>query len=223
LNSLAGANEVLALEPGIVVVATGGLPNTGFFGPGEELVASSWDVLANGTALAGEVLVYDENGQHPGLSVAEYLAAGGAKVTFVVPDRMPAIELGATSSAQFMRALYANGVSFVPDLTLRGVRREGNRLVATFRNLYTEVTEERDAAHIVVEHGTLPVAEIYDELKAGSRNRGQVDIDALLAGRPQPDGANPQGRYQLFRVGDAVTSRNIHAAIYDSLRLCKDF
>jgi len=27
----------------------------------------------------------------------------------------------------------------------------------------------------------------------------------------------------LFRVGDAVASRNIHAAIYDSLRLCKEF
>ena len=27
----------------------------------------------------------------------------------------------------------------------------------------------------------------------------------------------------LFRFGDAVASRNIHAAIYDSPRLCKDF
>ena len=46
---------------------------------------------------------------------------------------------------------------------------------------------------------------------------------ALLAGRPQTVAHNPDGRFQLFRVGDAVTSRNIHAAIYDSLRLCKDF
>jgi hypothetical protein len=33
---------------------------------------------------------------------------------------------------------------------------------------------------------------------------------------------NPEGRFQRFRVGDAIASRNIHAAIYDSLRLCKD-
>jgi len=26
-----------------------------------------------------------------------------------------------------------------------------------------------------------------------------------------------------FRVGDAIASRNIHAAIYDGLRLAKDF
>ena len=45
---------------------------------------------------------------------------------------------------------------------------------------------------------------------------------ALIAGRPQAVATNPDGHFQLFRVGDAVSSRNIHAAIYDSLRLCKD-
>ena len=33
---------------------------------------------------------------------------------------------------------------------------------------------------------------------------------------------NADGRYRLFRIGDAVAGRNIHAAIYDALRLCKD-
>ena len=32
---------------------------------------------------------------------------------------------------------------------------------------------------------------------------------------------NPAGGYLLYRIGDAVSSRNIHAAIYDALRLCK--
>ena len=40
------------------------------------------------------------------------------------------------------------------------------------------------------------------------------------ASRPQPATANPDGRYALYRVGDAVASRNIHAAILDSYRLC---
>jgi hypothetical protein len=89
--------------------------------------------------------------------------------------------------------------------------------------MYTERLEERTAEHVVVEHGTLPAAEIYLELKEASRNHGEVDLEALLAGRPQALAPNPAGTFQLFRVGDAVTSRNIHAAIYDSLRLCKDF
>ena len=33
---------------------------------------------------------------------------------------------------------------------------------------------------------------------------------------------NAAGSFRLFRVGDAVASRNIHAAIFDSLRLAKD-
>jgi N-methyl-L-proline demethylase len=54
-------------------------------------------------------------------------------------------------------------------------------------------------------------------------NRGEVDYPALLAGRAQALLRNPEGRYQLFRIGDSVASRNIHAAIYDALRLTKDF
>ena len=34
---------------------------------------------------------------------------------------------------------------------------------------------------------------------------------------------NPQGKYQLFRIGDAVASRNVHSALFDALRLCKQF
>ena len=74
---------------------------------------------------------------------------------------------------------------------------------------------------IVVEHGALPVDDLYFELKAGSINRGEVDYDALVSGRPQALGANPGGAYRLFRIGDAVASRNIHAAIYDAIRLMK--
>jgi len=48
-----------------------------------------------------------------------------------------------------------------------------------------------------------------------------VDYEALIAGRPQTVIRNPQGAYQLFRIGDAVAARNTHAAIYDALRLCK--
>ena len=75
---------------------------------------------------------------------------------------------------------------------------------------------------IIVEHGAVPVDDLYFGLKAGSLNRGEVDYDALIAGRPQAVRSNPGGRYRLFRIGDAVASRNIHAAIYDAIRLMKD-
>ena len=76
---------------------------------------------------------------------------------------------------------------------------------------------------MVSDNGTLPVDDLYFDLKPGSINLGEVDQSALLAGATQNQINNPEGGYQLFRVGDVVTSRNIHSAIYDALRLCVAF
>jgi hypothetical protein len=64
--------------------------------------------------------------------------------------------------------------------------------------------------------------EQYFELKPLSSNQGAVDYTDLLSGRTQPAPPNAQGGFQLFRIGDAVAARNIHAAVYDALRLVKD-
>ena len=71
-------------------------------------------------------------------------------------------------------------------------------------------------------YGTLPLDDLYFELKPLSRNLGEVDHDALIAGHPQTVTRNTDGAFQLFRIGDAVSARNTHAAIYDALRLMKD-
>jgi hypothetical protein len=49
-----------------------------------------------------------------------------------------------------------------------------------------------------------------------------VDHDALVNGHPQNIVKNTDSQFQLFRIGDAVSARNTHAAIYDALRLLKD-
>ena len=33
----------------------------------------------------------------------------------------------------------------------------------------------------------------------------------------------PAGQFALFRVGDCISMHNIHGAIYDALRIAKDF
>jgi NADPH-dependent 2,4-dienoyl-CoA reductase/sulfur reductase-like enzyme len=82
--------------------------------------------------------------------------------------------------------------------------------------------EERLVDQVVVEHGTLPLDTLYWELRPGSVNLGAVDHAALLAGQPQTVTRNADGEYRLFRIGDAVASRNIHAAVFDGLRYAKD-
>ena len=74
---------------------------------------------------------------------------------------------------------------------------------------------------MIVNNGTVPLDELYFELKPRSSNRGAVDYGRLIEGGAQPQEAG-SGAFQLFRIGDAVAARNTHAAIYDALRLVKD-
>ena len=86
---------------------------------------------------------------------------------------------------------------------------------------HSPVRHTRTVDAVVVDHGVLANDDLYHALLKGSCNGGRVDYEALLAGRAQPLGDTTEG-YQLFRIGDAVAGRNIHAAVYDALRLCKD-
>ena len=218
-NVYAEADDVLSEGPDVVIVATGGIPNLDFLLDGADLATSSWDILTGSAKVAGQVLVYDDNGAHAGVSVAEFCARSGAKVDYVTPERALAPDVGSTSFPPYLRAFSEFGVEITLNLRLERLRREGNRLVATFLDEYGRRRVERAADQIVVDHGASPVDDLYFALKAGSRNLGEVDQASLIAVRPQSLVNNPDGAYQLYRIGDAVASRNIHAAIYDALRL----
>ena len=223
LNCYAEVEDVQAENPDIVIIATGGLPNTEFLESGVELATSTWDILGGSAKPAAEVLLYDDNGQHPGYSCAEHLALAGSKLELVTPERILAPEIGGTNYPAYLKCYSEYNVTLTLNHRLRSLRRAGGKLIATFDNEYTHTTVERRADQVVVEHGTLPLDGLYHELRSDSANLGEVDLDALIANRPQQLTSNPEGTFELFRVGDAVASRNIHAAIYDSLRLCKEF
>ena len=221
LNRYAEAPDVLAARPDVVIAATGGVPNVGRVA-GAEHVVSVWDILGGQVEAGAEVLVFDDHGDHQGPSVVDFLATRGSAVELVTPDRMSAHEVGATNYPVYLASFYSKGVTLTPDRRLRSVEPEGNRLRAVLRNEYTDAEEARVVDQVVVEHGTLPAAELYHELAPLARNEGALDLDALIAGRAQALASNPDGEFMLFRVGDAIASRNVHAAIYDSLRLCKE-
>ena len=221
-DTYAEADDVLAEAPDIVVVATGGLPDTDFLAEGAELATSGWDILSGAVRPAASVLLYDDNGAHPGMTMAEFIAGTGAALDVVTPERMLAPDIGSTSAPAYLKALGAAGATVGINLRLDGLMRRGNRIVARFVDDYARRTVEKEADQVVVEHGTNPLDHLYFALKPGSVNLGEVDHDALLAGAPQSLARNPEGRYRLFRIGDAVASRNIHAAIYEAVRLMKD-
>ena len=223
-NTWAEASDVTALNPDVVIVATGGLPNTELFesGQDQDLVTTTWDVIAGDAKPGQNVLIYDESGDHPGLMSAEIAANAGATVEVMTPDRVFAPDIMAMNLTPYMRALQDKDVTFTVTRRLLNVTRDGNQLKATIGTDYSDFTSDKTYDQVVVNYGTMPMDELYFDLKPLSSNGGEVDYDALVAGQPQTVTRNPEGQFQLFRIGDAVSARNTHAAIYDALRLVKD-
>ncbi|MGR3247967.1 MAG: N-methyl-L-proline N-demethylase HpbA [Paracoccus sp. (in: a-proteobacteria)] len=221
-NSFADADDILATDPDEVIIATGGLPHTKVLATGNDLVCSAWDIISGDVKPGENVLIFDDAGDHAALQAADVIAATGATVEIVTPDRSFSPEVMAMNLVPYMRSLQRRDVTFTVTWRLLSVVREGNRLRATLGSDYGDVTRERLVDQVVVNHGTRPLDELYFELKPLSKNLGEVDYDALIAGRQQETPQNSAGNFRLFRIGDAVAARNTHAAIYDALRLVKD-
>lgn len=221
-STYARSSDVLSQAPDIVFLATGGVPNTDVLESGSDLVVSTWDILSGTAKPAQRVLVYDDNGAHPAMQAAELLAEAGSAVEIVTPERYFAPEIGGLNHAAYAEVFHRHGVRVTINARLMSVRREGNVLLASIGSDHGPERSDRVVDQVVVEHGTLPVTDLYDALRPLSRNLGEVDYNALIANRPQNVVRNPDAAFQLFRTGDAVASRNIHAAIYDALRLAKD-
>ncbi|MBD9558900.1 MULTISPECIES: NADH:flavin oxidoreductase [Ensifer] len=221
-NTWAEAETVLIEKPDVVIIATGGLPHTEVLSKGNELVVSSWDIISGDVKPGTNVLIFDDAGDHAGLQAAEFLAKAGAKVEIMTPDRSFAPEVMAMNLVPYMRSLQKLDVTFTVTYRLESVEKSGNQIIAHVGSDYGGVAKQQTFDQIVVNHGTIPLDDLYFELKPGSRNLGEVSYDELIAGTPQSVERNPEGAYQLFRIGDAVAARNTHAAIYDALRLAKD-
>jgi 2,4-dienoyl-CoA reductase-like NADH-dependent reductase (Old Yellow Enzyme family)/thioredoxin reductase len=216
LNAYADLSDVLAESPDVVIVATGGLPDIEWL-EGAEHCTSVWDVLTNSGRARNDVIVYDGTGRHQAVSCALHLAEGGSSVQFVTIDDNVGMEMEYNARVVYRKRFAQNGVRSLIDHQLVSVRQQGNQLLARFKHELTGSVTELAAAQVVVERGTVPVDEVFVALRERSNNAGITDIDALLERQSQPvtgDG------FALHRIGDAVSSRNVHAAIYDALRLC---
>jgi 2,4-dienoyl-CoA reductase-like NADH-dependent reductase (Old Yellow Enzyme family) len=219
LNRYAEAADVLVEQPSAVIIATGGLPDTDWL-DGAEHCTTVWEMLVDASRAKDDVLVYDGTGRHQAVSCALHLAELGREVQFVTIDEYVGMEMEYPSRTIYRKRFAENGVRVTTDSALVRVRPSGNRLVATFRHELTGATAELIASQVVIEHGTVPMTELFDALRTASANGGITDIEALLDRQPQLASPPPVGAFELHRIGDAVTSRNVHGAIYDALRLC---
>jgi len=204
----------------VVVVATGGLPNTAVGVPGDDLALDGWEVLTGAARPSGDVLVYDDHGGHQALDAVEALTRSARAVEYVTPERSVAPDVGASPAVGYFQMLGDHDVRTTVLHRLVAIERRDGRLVARLQVEGATAVAERVVDTVVVENGTSPVADLFEALVPRSVNLGQIDVPNLLRLGPQSARPNPEGQFELYRVGDAVASRNIHAAILDSVRLC---
>ncbi len=196
LSSPVGPDDVAAMNPDVVVVATGAEPTMDgrlIAAPGEPVIGielphvlSSVELLSREAPRAGSrAVVYDDVGQYEAVSVIEYLLNHGVAVTAAtrMPHLGPLVE-SAMRMAPALERLYATGVEFeiLPRTTLG------------------TITVEKTTLRSLVGAPDTPVA---------------ADLVVVITYKtPRPFADELRGRVSDVRVvGDALSARDLQVAI----------
>ncbi|WP_037914796.1 NAD(P)-binding protein [Sulfitobacter sp. 20_GPM-1509m] len=188
-NCYADVQDVLAENPDMVFVATGGLPDLGQI-EGADFCQNTWDFLSGAVPPAAEVLIHDGTGRAPAPSCALLARKSGSSVTFATSDGVVGQEMPYQDGTGFRKRFAELGVQILGDLDLLRVEQAGARLRATFVHSFSGHLHTVETDQIVVERGTQALNDLYHELKASDAFKGVAHL-----------------------LGDAVASRDVHASI----------
>jgi NADPH-dependent 2,4-dienoyl-CoA reductase/sulfur reductase-like enzyme len=193
----ATAEDVLALSPDVVVVATGAeYSRTGTNGasphpvPGHDQpwVHTFEDVVRDGLELEGKVVVFDDEGFHSGAGVAELLAQRGASVELISRKQTPGASLG-IAIGYIAGRLRAAGVVQHNGTLLVGI---GDHEVSILELMTQQAQSIENVDHIVLTTAREAIHSLEHELD------GKVD--------------------HLYVIGDALAPRTLRTATYEGHR-----
>ena len=221
-NILAESQHVLEENPEIVIIATGGMPNLELFETKKDLenVFTSWDIISGDIKLAKNILIYDEAGDHTAMQSAEIAIENGSTVEFMTPDRLISSEIMGMNLTPYLKNLQNKKITYSIAKRLIDVSIQGNKLNAVIGSDYDgQFKYNSTYDQIFLNYGVKPLDELYFNLVSLSKNEGEVNYAKFIKGEQQNIIKNKNNKFNLYRIGDAVSSRNIHAAIYDALRL----
>ena len=221
-NILAESQHVLEENPDTVIIATGGMPNLELFETKKDLenVFTSWDIISGDIKLAENILIYDEAGDHTAMQSAEIAIEKGSTVELMTPDRLISSEIMGMNLTPYLKNLQNKKITYSIAKRLIDVSIQGNKLNAVIGSDYDEKFKYNSTYdQIFLNYGVKPLDELYFNLVSLSKNEGEVSYAKFIKGETQNIIKNKNNKFNLYRIGDAVSSRNIHAAIYDALRL----
>jgi 2,4-dienoyl-CoA reductase-like NADH-dependent reductase (Old Yellow Enzyme family)/thioredoxin reductase len=164
LGSPATTQDVVALSPDGVVVATGAQPFESTHLRVRDIeVLQSWDVLRGVVPEATHVLVADWGGDPGGLDAAELLAAAGKEVTLAVAAVAVGELVHQYRRNLYLERLYRAGVTILHHVALDSAEN-GEVLL---RNVFAREQVERiRAGALVLSLGRVPAATLKLELVA---------------------------------------------------------
>jgi NADPH-dependent 2,4-dienoyl-CoA reductase/sulfur reductase-like enzyme len=205
LATEATAQSVAALQPDVVVVATGSrlpagqlppssLPAGQRAGPEPGITVVDPVAALTGSVPVGQrVVLLDEFGDWQGMSIAHALAARGAEVKLVTPVMYPGQALELTNWRICYEQLSALGVAFHPVADIAAVRG-------------------RD---VVIRHGFSRAEHVIADVDSVVLVRVPVALDSLYA-------ELSHSALEVHAVGDAYAPRGIEEAVFDGQRLGRE-
>ncbi|MDN5594588.1 MAG: FAD-dependent oxidoreductase, partial [Brevibacterium aurantiacum] len=171
LDTFAEEDDILALSPDVVIIATGGVPDSSYpfreQGPSFDV----WDVMNDCLRNKSRVLVFDDHGFYPALDAVEHLARNGQEVTYVSPERTIGVDVGSMNSPAYLQVFSEFGVKVHLGERLAAKPKINGKLVtARLRNDYSGIETELETDAVVVDFGTTPNDDVYFALKPHSSN-----------------------------------------------------
>jgi dimethylglycine catabolism A len=201
LETEATADSIRALQPDVIVIATGSRLPAGRLparlpaaSPETDLQLVEPIAALNGTAAVGHrVVVLDEFGDWQGMSIAHALAARGAEVDLVTPVMYPGMALELTNWRICYEQLSALGVSFHPVAEIAAVH----------------------CRDVVIRRGFSRAEHVISGVDSIVMVRVPVAQDSLYR-------QLSEGSFEVHLAGDALAPRGIEEAVYDGQRLGRE-
>jgi dimethylamine/trimethylamine dehydrogenase len=206
-ESRLSAGDILGLGYSDVVLATGShWRRDGVGAAGEEPVAAPGaltpdDVFA-GAAVAGPVVIYDDDHYFMGGALAEKLAQEGQAVTLVTPAAAASDWTAMTDEQHFIQARLIE--AGVPIVALRRLAAVGAGGIET-ACVHTGRTEPLPCASLILVTGHVAEDALYAELS------------------DDPERLTAAGIRSLTRIGDALAPSSIADAVFAGHRFAREF
>jgi 2,4-dienoyl-CoA reductase-like NADH-dependent reductase (Old Yellow Enzyme family)/thioredoxin reductase len=162
LSTEATPEVVAALEPDVVIVATGAAPHVPDLPLAGIEAQQAWILLAGEVPTGRRIVVADWGGDPSGLDAAELLAAAGNAVTLAVASVTIGEAVHQYRRNLYLQRLYRAGVEILHHRELVGAANGA----AELRNVFArELHEHVEADLLVLAQGRVPVNDLAEALR----------------------------------------------------------